>query len=71
LEQWLKHPHHAFWESAPAGRAGIYSRAVGHPQVNDAWMVDLARQSRGRLVTLDQRSAFHDAQRLHVTVISD
>ncbi|MEY4690568.1 MAG: hypothetical protein RIT19_893 [Verrucomicrobiota bacterium] len=71
LEQWLKHPHHAFWDSAPACRAGIYSRAVGHQQVNDAWMVDLARQSRGRLVTLDQRSAFHDAQRVHVTVISD
>jgi toxin-antitoxin system PIN domain toxin len=71
LEQWVRHPRHSFWESAPANRAAIYERALGHQQVNDAWMVELARQTGGRVVTFDGRIGLHDADRSRVTVLSD
>jgi toxin-antitoxin system PIN domain toxin len=71
LEQWVRHPRHSFWESSAASRVGIYERALGHQQVNDAWLVDLARQSGGRVVTFDGRIGLHDADRSQVTVLSD
>jgi predicted nucleic acid-binding protein len=71
LEQWVRHPRHSFWESSAASRVGIYERALGHQQVNDAWLVDLARQSGGRVVTFDGRISLHDADRSQVTVLSD
>ena len=71
LEQWVRHPRHAFWESAPANGTGIYARAVGHQQVNDAWLVEVARQSGGRVVTFDGRIGLHDADPSRVTVLSD
>ena len=71
LEQWVRHPRHSFWESSAASRVGIYERALGHQQVNDAWLVDLARQSGGRVVTFDGRIGLHDADRSQVTVLSE
>ena len=37
----------------------IYARALGHQQVNDAWLVEVARRNRGKLITLDTRLPVH------------
>ncbi len=61
LQRWTRHAGHQFWESSPADAPAIYARAIGHQQVNDAWLVDLARRHSGRLVTFDSRIAVHAA----------
>ncbi len=45
--------------SPPVENPAIYARAIGHQQVNDGWLVEVARQNSGRLMTLDTRSAVH------------
>ncbi|HEX5398618.1 MAG TPA: TA system VapC family ribonuclease toxin [Verrucomicrobiae bacterium] len=62
LQQWTKHKAHHFWNSPAADAPAIYSRALGHQQVNDAWLVEVARKNRGRLVTLDTRLVAHAAE---------
>lgn len=47
----------------------IYARAIGHQQVNDAWLVEVARRNAGRLVTLDTRLPVHSLQPDVVEVI--
>ena len=69
LEQLAAHPKHAFWISPAAASPKIYARALGHQQVNDAWLVETARQAGGRLVTLDSRLHIHDFQKGSVHVI--
>ena len=59
LQQWTQHPAHHFWASPPADSLAIYQRALGHQQVNDAWLVEVARKNRGRLATLDTRLSAH------------
>lgn len=59
LQQWTRLKTHQFWASPPAHAPAIYSRASGHQQVNDAWLVEVARHNRGRLVTLDTRLSVH------------
>ncbi len=59
LRQWTHHKAHQFWTSPAADAPAIYERALGHQQVNDAWLVEVARKNRGRLVTLDARLAAH------------
>jgi predicted nucleic acid-binding protein len=51
--------------SAPA----IYARALGHQQVNDAWLVNVARKNSGRLVTLDTRLPVHALEAGRVEII--
>jgi hypothetical protein len=70
LQQYCEHPRHRFWESPLAAEPRLYQRALGHQQVNDAWMVELARQRRGRLVTFDASLQVHDAGGAVVQVIS-
>ncbi|MDQ6656600.1 MAG: PIN domain-containing protein [Verrucomicrobiota bacterium] len=53
------HHSHTFWPSPVAGAPEIYRRALGHQQVNDAYLVALAQARRGRLVTLDRRLPVH------------
>lgn len=55
----LSHKKHHFWPSPAALNPAIYARALGHQQVNDAWLVEAARHQRGRLVTLDTRLRAH------------
>lgn len=69
LEQLTSHPKHTFWKSPAAASPKIYARALGHQQVNDAWLVETARQAGGRLVTLDTRLHIHDFQKGSVHVI--
>ena len=45
--------HHEFWpDDAPFTRRAVRG-VMGHRQVTDAYLAELARRHRGRLVTLD------------------
>ena len=45
--------HHEFWpDNAPFTRRAVRG-VMGHRQVTDAYLAELARRHRGRLVTLD------------------
>jgi uncharacterized protein len=59
LQKWIKQKGHRFWPSPGANHPAIYARALGHQQVNDAWLVEVARQNSGRIVTLDTRLSAH------------
>jgi toxin-antitoxin system PIN domain toxin len=59
LQQWTQHKSHRFWNSPAAESPAIYLRALGHQQVNDAWLVEVARKNKGRLVTLDTHLSAH------------
>ena len=69
LQQWTKHAAHHFWRSPAADAPRLYGRAIGHQQVNDAWLVEAARRNRGRLVTLDTRLPVHAGEDDLVEVI--
>ena len=70
LEQWVIHPRHVFWKSPAAHSPRIYAHALGHQQVNDAWLVEVAREAKGRLVTLDTRLPVHGVQKGLIHVIT-
>lgn len=69
LKQWTRLKGHRFWTSPPADEVSIFARAIGHQQVNDAWLVEVARQNAGRLVTLDTRLPVHALKAGQVEVI--
>src|SRR6202012_1062076 len=70
LQQWTRHKAHHFWDSPAADAAAIYSRALGHQQVNDAWLVEVARKNKGKLVTLDTRLSAHAPEAGLVEIIT-
>jgi hypothetical protein len=71
LQHWTKHKAHHFWNSPAADSPAIYSRALGHQQVNDAWLVEVARKNKGKLVSLDARLSAHASESgLVETIIS-
>ena len=59
LSAWTQHAAHQFLPSPPAEGPSIYESVLGHQQVDDAWLVEVARQTNGCLVTLDKRVAAH------------
>lgn len=59
LRRWTGLKTHRFWPSPNADSATIYAHTIGHQQVNDAWLVEVARRNVGRLVTLDGRLRVH------------
>ena len=69
LRQWTRLKTHRFWASPGADSPTIYARAIGHQQVNDAWLVEVARRNSGRLVTLDTRLPVHALEDGQVEVI--
>lgn len=69
LRQWTRLKGHRFWKSPAADAPAIYARALGHQQVNDAWLVKVARSNAGRLVTLDTRLPAHSREAGVVEVI--
>lgn len=69
LQQWTRLKGHHFWSSPAADNPAIYLRALGHQQVNDAWLVEVARRNSGRLVTLDTRLPAHSLETGRVEVI--
>lgn len=70
LGRWTRLRTHRFWDSPPADDRTIYTHAIGHQQVNDAWLVEVARRNSGCLVTLDPRLAAHSLNSGLVEVIS-
>jgi toxin-antitoxin system PIN domain toxin len=59
LQQWTRLTTHHFWRSPGADNPRLYARALGHQQVNDAWLVEVALKNSGRLITLDMRLSVH------------
>jgi toxin-antitoxin system PIN domain toxin len=71
LQQWTRYKAHQFWKSPAADAPAIYLRALGHQQVNDAWLVEVARKNKGKLVTLDTRLSAHATEKdLVETIVS-
>jgi hypothetical protein len=66
----ISHDSHSFWPSAAAASPEFYRHALGHQQVNDAYLVALALARRGRLVTLDHRLPVHTPRPDAVFVIA-
>jgi len=69
LRQWTRLKGHHFWASPAADAPAIYARALGHQQVNDAWLVEVARRNSGRLITLDTQLPVHAIEAGLVEVI--
>lgn len=69
LQQWTQLKTHRFWNSPPADDPALYTCAIGHQQVYDAWLVEVTRRNSGRLVTLDIRLPAHARQDGCVEVI--
>jgi toxin-antitoxin system PIN domain toxin len=59
LRDLLDQKHHRFWTSPAAVNTEIFAHVMGHKQVNDAYLVEVARQQKGRLVTFDRRLVAH------------
>lgn len=59
LQQWVELKSHHFWNSPAAVEENIYANAIGHQQVNDAWLIEAARVNKGKLVALDSRILAH------------
>lgn len=69
LRQWTRLKGHQFVASPAAEDPDIFLRALGHQQVNDAWLVEVARQNAGRIVTFDTRMGTHSVEPGRVEVI--
>jgi toxin-antitoxin system PIN domain toxin len=59
LQKWTRLKTHRFWPSPAADAPMIYARAFGHQQINDAWLIEVARRNAGRFVTLDTKVTVH------------
>ena len=70
LAQWTALATHRFWTSPRADDPANYAHAIGHLQVNDAWLVGAARAHSGKLVTLDSRLVVHAGNDRFVEVIA-
>ncbi len=70
LAELTSHEAHRFWDSPVASDATIYGKALGHQQVNDAYLVAVAEAREGRLVTLDQRLSVHATRKGAVFTIT-
>lgn len=69
LKRWTRLKAHRLWTSPAADDPAIYARALGHQQVNDAWLVEVARRNAGCLATLDTRRPVHAVELGRVEVI--
>lgn len=70
LQRWTGLKTHHFWNSPTADIPAVYIHAIGHQQVNDAWLVEAARRNSGCLVTLDGRLSAHSTQPGLVEIIT-
>lgn len=69
LRELISHKQHRFWPSPDASKPALYRQALGHQQVNDAYLVEVVRAERGRLVTFDSRLRLHVDDETSVSVI--
>ena len=75
LREITNHPSHIFWpDSADVRKLAISTNILrGHKQITDAYLLSLAIQNAGRLVTLDQgiaSLALTDGHRLALVTIN-
>lgn len=70
LSSLVAHPRHEFWPDDQSYPAVSLRGVIGHRQVTDAYLAQLARSRKGRLVTLDQGLAklHHDVAEIVATV---
>jgi uncharacterized protein len=64
LSKMASHPRHEFWPDDLSYREVSMTGVVGHRQVTDAYLAQLARRHDGRLATFDQGLA-----KLHPDVV--
>jgi uncharacterized protein len=70
LERFVAHKAHVFWNSPRARPRSIFERSLGHQQVNDAYLVEVARANKGRVATLDTKLDVHADTSDRVMLIS-
>lgn len=70
LRKLAAHRRHRYWATLPALGPPMLAHVLGHQQVQDAYMVHLAEQQHGRLVTFDRRVIVHASAPESVHVIS-
>ena len=59
LERLTSHAKHRFWTDLPPIDVRAIRHAGGHRQVMDAYLVQIARHYKARVITLDRRLAAH------------
>ena len=59
LRRLVAHRAHRYWGPLPEPLPTMFTLALGHQQVQDAYLVRLAERRRGRVVTFDRRLAAH------------
>lgn len=69
LRSLVAHAHHHYWAELPGVAPEHFSRASGHQQVVDAYLVHLAQHHRGRVVTFDAQLGGHASTKPLVTVL--
>jgi uncharacterized protein len=61
LRAFVSHPAHHFWPDELGYQDVRWEGVLGHRQVTDAYLAELARRRQGRLATLDKGlAALHD-----------
>lgn len=70
LAELVRHKQHRFWPSLEARNPKVFLQALGHQQVNDAYLVAMAEKQKGRVVTFDVRIPAHATEQELVAVIS-
>jgi uncharacterized protein len=70
LDRFAAHRGHVFWSSPRARPRSIFEKSLGHQQVNDAYLVEVARANKGQLATLDTRLGVHADSPDRVILIS-
>ena len=53
VKQFTAHPNHVWWEDSLSYLDVPTRGIVGHKQVTDAWLAELARRKGGKLATMD------------------
>lgn len=55
LAQWTIRPDHVFWVDLPAPQPSDFTRALGHSQVSDSYLLRIAEHHGGTVVSFDPR----------------
>ena len=53
LESVVRHPKHVYWDESFGYSSVSFEKLQGPKQVTDAWLAEVARRRRGKLMTFD------------------
>jgi toxin-antitoxin system PIN domain toxin len=70
LAEYIAHEGHHFIDRMPPLTTTTFQHAIGHQQVNDAYLVRLAEEHRLTIATFDRRLAAHAPSPQHVQVVA-